>query len=109
MATGYHLPASSLVPHRLRRLRMLKLLWLRKQVAIVTVSGALSAVGMTVALDYEDNPTKAQGEKALVPRLAQMMEGWRKEDPTAKIFSQWELIYQNFWQSWVWIKIPLKW
>ena len=37
-----------------------------------------------VALLYEDNPTKAQGEKTLVPRLAQMMEGWRKEDPTTK-------------------------
>ena len=34
-----------------------------KQVAIGTVSGALSAVGTTVALAYEDNPTKAQGEK----------------------------------------------
>ena len=34
---------------------------------------------------YEDNPTKAQGEKSLVPRLAQMMEVWRKEDlPTKK-------------------------
>ena len=26
----------------------------------------------------------AQGEKYLVPRLAQMMEGWRKEDPPTK-------------------------
>ena len=42
---------------------------------------------------YEGNPTKAQGEKALVPqlahkslvpRLAQMMEGWRKEYPPTK-------------------------
>ena len=34
-----------------------------------------------VALAYEGNPTKAQNEKPLVPRLAQMMEGWRKYDP----------------------------
>ena len=54
------------------------------EVAIGTVSGALSAVGMTVALAYEGNPTTAQGEKTLVPRLAQMMEGWKKEDPSAK-------------------------
>ena len=30
---------------------------------------------------YEGNPTKAQGKKSLVPRLAKMMEGWRKEYP----------------------------
>ena len=45
-----------------------------KQVAIGTVSGALSTVGTIVALDYEGNPTKAQGEKTLVSRLAKMME-----------------------------------
>ena len=33
---------------------------------------------------YEGNPTKTQGEKTLVPRLAQMIEGWRKEDPPTK-------------------------
>ena len=33
---------------------------------------------------YEGNPTKPQGEKILVPRLAQMMEGWKKEDPATK-------------------------
>ena len=44
-----------------------------KQVAIGKVSVALSDVGTTVALPYEDNPTKAQGEKILVPQLAQMM------------------------------------
>ena len=44
----------------------------------------LSAVGTTVALAYEGNPTKAQGEKTLVPLLAKMMEGWRKEDPPTK-------------------------
>ena len=55
-----------------------------KQVSIGTVSGALLAVGTTVALAYKDNPTKSQGEKMLVPRLAQIMEGWRKEDPPTK-------------------------
>ena len=33
---------------------------------------------------YEGNPKNTQGEKTLVPRLAQMMEGWRKEDPPTK-------------------------
>ena len=55
-----------------------------KQVAIGTVSGALSAVGTTVALAYEGNPARAQGEKILVPRLSQMMEVCRKEDPPTK-------------------------
>ena len=44
-----------------------------KKVAIGTVSGALSAVGKTVDLAYEGNPTKYQGEKTLVPRLAQIL------------------------------------
>ena len=57
---------------------------LGKKVAIGTVPGALSAVGTMVALAYEGNPTKSQGEKILVPRLAQMIEGWRKEDPPTK-------------------------
>ena len=56
-----------------------------KQVIIGTVSGALSTVGTTVDLAYEGNTAKAQGGKYLVPRLAQTMEGWRKEDqPTKK-------------------------
>ena len=56
-----------------------------KQVAIGTVSGALSAVSTTVALAYEGNTTKAQDKKTLLPRLAQMIEEWRKEDsPTKK-------------------------
>ena len=61
-----------------------------KKVAIVTVSGALSAVGTTVALAYEGNPTKAQSEKTLLPRLAKMMEGWRNEDPPTKKDFQWD-------------------
>ena len=55
-----------------------------KQVAIGTVSGALSAVGRTVALAYEGNPIKSQGYTYLVPRLAQTMEVFRKEDPPTK-------------------------
>ena len=46
-----------------------------KKIAIGTFYEALSAVGTTVALTYEGNPTKSQGKKILVTRLAQMMEG----------------------------------
>ena len=55
-----------------------------KQVAIFTVSGALLAIGKTVALAYEGNPIKAKGEKDLVPMLTKTMEGWRKGGPTTK-------------------------
>ena len=54
------------------------------KVAIGTVSEALSAVGTTVTWAYEGNPKKVQGKKTLVPRLAKMMEGWRKDDPPTK-------------------------
>ena len=53
-------------------------------VEIDRVSGDLSAVGTKVPLAYEGNPTKSQGKKTLVPRLAQMMEVWRKYDPLTK-------------------------
>ena len=67
-----------------------------KQFEIGTVSGALSAVGKTVALVYEGSPIKTQGDKALLTRLSQTIEGWKKEDtPTRKKFS-WELMYQKF-------------
>ena len=44
-----------------------------KQVQIGTLSGAFLAVGKTVAFAYEGNTTNAQGDKSLVPRLAQTM------------------------------------
>ena len=46
-----------------------------------TVSGALTAVGQTIALAYKVNPTKAKGSEKLVPRLQQALDGWRKVDP----------------------------
>ena len=42
------------------------------------------AVGKTVSLVYEGNLIKEKGDKYLVPRMAQNMEGWRKEEPTTK-------------------------
>ena len=45
------------------------------------VSGALTAVGQTIALAYEVKPTKAKGSEKLVPCLQQALDGWRKEDP----------------------------
>ena len=80
-----------------------------KQVVIDTVSGALSDVGTMIALAYEGNPTKAQGDKALVPRLEQMMEVWRKEDPPTKEKLPVGIDVLDFLQSWGWLNMPLKW
>ena len=55
-----------------------------KRVAIGKVSGALLDAGKAVALTYEGNPIKAQGNKYLLPRMAQTMEECRKEDPNTK-------------------------
>jgi hypothetical protein len=52
-----------------------------KQVQAGTVSGALTAVGQKIALDYEINPTKRLGSDKFAPRLAEMLTGWAKDDP----------------------------
>jgi hypothetical protein len=52
-----------------------------KRVAAGTVVGALTAVGQEIALACGDNPTKVAGSDKLLPRLAQIYDGWRKEDP----------------------------
>jgi hypothetical protein len=52
-----------------------------RQVKAQTVASALTAVGQTIALDYEINPTKPIGSSNLLPHLQQMLDGWAKEDP----------------------------
>ncbi len=52
-----------------------------KRVAAGTVIGAITAVGQEIALACGTNPTKTAGSKRLLPRLAQTLDGWRKEDP----------------------------
>jgi hypothetical protein len=52
-----------------------------KQVKNCTVSSALTAVGQTIALACNDNPTKVNGSDKLLPRLQVMLDGYRKEDP----------------------------
>ena len=51
------------------------------QVQAGTVSGALTAVGQTISLDFEIKPTKRLGSDKFAPRLAEMLTGWSKEDP----------------------------
>jgi hypothetical protein len=56
-----------------------------RQVTTSTVSTAITAVGQTIALAVGQNPTKLMGSDKLIPRLAQTLDGWRKDDPpTAK-------------------------
>ena len=53
-----------------------------RQVAAGTVSSALSAIGTTIALAIGTNPTKLGGTgDKLLPRLQQMLDGFRATDP----------------------------
>ena len=52
-----------------------------KQIKVGTVNCALTAIGTTISLDIGLNPTKLAHSDRLIPRLSQMIEGWRKEDP----------------------------
>ncbi len=52
-----------------------------KQAQTETVLGALIATGQEIALACGENPTKVTGSKKLLPRLQQIYDEWRKEDP----------------------------
>jgi hypothetical protein len=45
---------------------------------------ALTAVGQTIALVCNSNPTKITGSECLLPRLEIMLGGYRKVDPPTK-------------------------
>ncbi len=49
-----------------------------------TVSSTLTAVGQTLALACDANPTKVMGSKCLLPRLQVMLDGYRKVDPPTR-------------------------
>ncbi len=53
-----------------------------RQITAPAVNSYLTAVGTTIALATGCNPTKMNGaQDKLIPRVAQMMAGWKKEDP----------------------------
>jgi hypothetical protein len=52
-----------------------------KQIQAGSVSSAIMAVGQTIALATNTNPTKIVGSEKLLPRLKQMLNGFRKADP----------------------------
>ncbi len=55
-----------------------------KQVKNCTVSTALTAIGQTVVLACDSNPTKVIGSERLLPRLQIMLNGYRKVDPAMR-------------------------
>ena len=55
-----------------------------KQVKNCTVSTVLTAVGQTIALVCDSNPTKITGSECLLPRLQIILDGYRKVDPPTK-------------------------
>jgi len=52
-----------------------------QQVQAGSVSSAITAVGQAIALATNTNPTKIVGSDKLLPRLQQMLDGFRKADP----------------------------
>jgi hypothetical protein len=51
-----------------------------KQVKNCAVSSALMAVGQTITLACNDNPTKVKGSDKLLPRLQVMLDGRRLQE-----------------------------
>jgi len=54
------------------------------QVKICTVSSAITAVGQTIALACDSNPTKVVGSERLLPCLQIMLGGYRKVNPATR-------------------------
>ena len=52
-----------------------------KQVQAPSVSSVIMAIGKAIALVHEINPKKCPMLEKCLPRLQEMFEGWRKEDP----------------------------
>jgi len=52
-----------------------------KQIQAGSVSSAITAVDQAIALAKNTNPTKIVGSDKLLPRLQQMLDGFRKADP----------------------------
>ncbi len=54
------------------------------QVKNCIVSSALTAVGQTIALACDSNPTKVRGSERLLPHLQIMLDGYKKVDPATR-------------------------
>jgi hypothetical protein len=63
------------------------------QVKNCTVSSALTAIGQTIKLACDSNPTKIVGYERLLPCLQIMLDGYTKVDPPTqkKLPVQWDV------------------
>jgi hypothetical protein len=55
-----------------------------QQVQSSTVTGAITAIGQTIALACKDNPTKVMGSEKFLPSIKVMIDGYTKADPPTK-------------------------
>jgi hypothetical protein len=55
-----------------------------RQVQCSTVTSAITAIGQTIALACNNNPTKVKGSDNFLPALQVMIEGYNKQDPPTK-------------------------
>jgi hypothetical protein len=46
-----------------------------------TVSGAITAIAKNITLVQKEDPTKLAGRDSFLPRIAQMLDGFKKDDP----------------------------
>jgi hypothetical protein len=51
------------------------------QVQVGTVSSAITAIGKTIALAHEHNPTKVLGSDKFHDRIQEVLDGWRRHNP----------------------------
>jgi hypothetical protein len=56
----------------------------RQQVQSSTVTGAITAIGQTIALACNDNPTKVMGSEKILLAIQVMIDGYTKVDPPTK-------------------------
>jgi len=49
-----------------------------------TVSTAMTAIGRMIALAVRENHTKLTSSNKLLPWLAQMLDGWCKDNPASR-------------------------
>jgi hypothetical protein len=55
-----------------------------RQVQSSTVTRAITAIGQTIALAYNNNPTKVNGADKILASLQVMIEEYNKQDPPTK-------------------------
>jgi hypothetical protein len=51
------------------------------QVRVGTISSAITAIGKTIALAYEHNPTKVLGSDKFHDRIQEVLNGWKQHNP----------------------------